>query len=460
MPITLGHVSKWIASGGDGFLETLPHPRTQREFPIVTSRQKDSIQEAFLKGHSMVINSLHRWSEPGALVVQELYEDLDLPIDCYMYLTPPRSKSYGLHKDVMDAWMVQLVGSKHWTVCAPQQFEMQDGTSQDSECQEVIMQGGDVMYLPFSTLHKATTQSNLSAHLTINIERQYYVWATFIIAMLHKTINPRLKVVKFVSGGAFKMEGESDLEIFLSSMMSKVPLLARMPLGTKFPLQASAWLTRSLCSFDLPVDYISDLQTEFTDIAQQVATVIGGSEELQHAQFTIGSKQVQGKQIASLISGEAAKRTLPWLLELGRYHAVTHFISDGDLLLPPPEVFSSLAAAREHDDKLADRTAPTELQKLFSDNAVFQRRYATRAVLLLEDQQSTTTAPAKLQVNSQSLQIQTSDFTGLQFCLGLFGNRTAMGRPFKLGDVPGEVGKLKVLLKKLVSAGALTMLAR
>ena len=40
----------------------------------------------------MVINSLHRWSEPGARLALELYGAVELPVDVYMYLTPPHSR--------------------------------------------------------------------------------------------------------------------------------------------------------------------------------------------------------------------------------------------------------------------------------------------------------------------------------------------------------------------------------
>ena len=64
----------------------------------------------------MVINSLHRWEATSARLADALQAELRLPVDVYMYLTPPRSHSYGLHADVMDAYMVQLVGEKNWTV--------------------------------------------------------------------------------------------------------------------------------------------------------------------------------------------------------------------------------------------------------------------------------------------------------------------------------------------------------
>ena len=103
MPITLDHVVEWIRSQGSSqeTLELLRHPVTQKSFrpsPTATSSLQQ-ISEAFMQGFSMVINSLHKWSEPGARLAKQLYAAAYLPVDVYMYLTPPHSHSYGLHSD-------------------------------------------------------------------------------------------------------------------------------------------------------------------------------------------------------------------------------------------------------------------------------------------------------------------------------------------------------------------------
>ena len=93
----------WIREQGNSeeVLEILPHPVTQKSFKA-SKTSKDSLQqvsEAFLQGFSMVFNSLHKWSEPGARLAKHLYASAHLPVDVYMYLTPPHSHSYGMHSD-------------------------------------------------------------------------------------------------------------------------------------------------------------------------------------------------------------------------------------------------------------------------------------------------------------------------------------------------------------------------
>lgn len=59
------------------------------------------------------------------------------------------------------------------------------------------MQKGDVMYLPYGTLHQASTSANYSMHRAVNVERQYYVWLALIFAMIHKVAKPEMTVEAF-----------------------------------------------------------------------------------------------------------------------------------------------------------------------------------------------------------------------------------------------------------------------
>ena len=221
VPIHMEHVVEWIETQGrdEEVIETLRHPITKKGFRGTKKLEPvQYIQEAFLQGHSMVINSLNQFSEPGLRIAKDLNTASDLPVDVYMYLTPPHSRSYGLHSDVMDAFMVQLEGSKAWKVCdvtswmAPELAFDKVPSKLNASCDEIIMQQGDVMYLPYGTLHQASTSSDYSMHLTVNIERQYYVWFALFFAMIHKVLMPEITVEGFLQSGAFQPDDlENDL---------------------------------------------------------------------------------------------------------------------------------------------------------------------------------------------------------------------------------------------------------
>lgn len=471
LPITLAQVSEWIAAMGDGesVVETLPHPVTKRRYkPEKTAGggqgPLDRVHDAFLQGFSMVINSLHRWSEPGLRLAQELYAAVDLPVDVYMYLTPPHSMSYGLHNDVMDAWMVQLQGSKTWKICgrnpAPwnPQIREQELTG---TCPEVTMRGGDVLYLPFHTLHQAKTGDELSMHLTVNVERQYYVWATLLIAVLHKVVDSSLTVEKFVGSDLFQMEGESELEVFLQRLAQSEPRLLRLPAAGGGAAGASRRLVRPLCGADLPDGHLEAVVAEFRSVVATVATEVSGRKQLGRAKVRVAGTELTGGDVAGLLSEERAAEAVPWALELARLHAVMHFGRDSpQRFLPRPELFSSLAAARADRERAAEADQGITVRglgKALAPGARLQRHRDVRAVLLLEDRRSPG-AKAALRVNSQSLQVSGPQVPLVQFCLGLFGPGSARGRPFRAADVPGGLAAARPTLQRLLSAGALAVL--
>ena len=86
------------------------------------------------------------------------------------------------------------------------------------------------MYLPFGTLHQASTDSDFSMHLTVNLERQFYVWQALFLAMIHKALQPDLRIKKFAFGNDFQPDDdELPLVALLSQLTASVPEMARVP---------------------------------------------------------------------------------------------------------------------------------------------------------------------------------------------------------------------------------------
>ncbi|CAK0911921.1 unnamed protein product, partial [Prorocentrum cordatum] len=161
--------------------------------PVPVEGRLEKVREAFGEGQALVINSLHRWCPEAAQLASALRAQLGLPVDVYMYLTPPYSHSYGLHSDVMDAFMVQLVGRKHWLACSGE------------NCTSVDTENGDVLYLPMRARHSAWTSGELSAHLTVNVERQFYVWGSVLQAVAKRLLLP---------GAGARLDGLADMKPF------------------------------------------------------------------------------------------------------------------------------------------------------------------------------------------------------------------------------------------------------
>eukprot|EP00439_Symbiodinium_sp_Y106_P036327 s1433_g4.t1 len=455
VPITLDHVVEWIRSQGSSqeVLELLKHPVTQKSFrpsPTATSSLQQ-VSEAFMQGFSMVINSLHKWSEPGARLAKQLYAAAYLPVDVYMYLTPPHSRSYGLHSDVMDAFMVQLSGRKEWTVCdvpswmAPRQPPDKILKNFNVSCSNVTLQGGDVMYLPFGTLHQASTDSDFSMHLTVNLERQFYVWQALFLAMIHKALQPDLRIKKFAFGNDFQPDDdELPLVALLSQLTASVPEMARVP-GFSISGTSEVKLLTSLCNQDLPEEYLPLLTAEFQDLTSRLETAASKSKK--HLSVKVRGKAVSILETLKKLKEEEAH--LLWALDLARFHSMKH-----NSVMAEANPLLSLSTARSKEPKpflgLPLSQFPQKVLSLSEEARLLRRAPQVRAVLLSEGSNAT-----KLWVNQEALQLRPEEVPAALFCMGLFAQNTSMGRPFHLKDVPTPA---TTLLPKLIGLGALLLI--
>lgn len=454
VPITLEHVADWLESQGrdEEVIETLPHPVTRKAFRSDNPSPVQYIQEAFLQGHSMVINSLNRWSEPGTRVAKDLNAAADLPADVYMYLTPPHSQSYGMHSDVMDAFMVQLGGSKSWKVCdvtswmAPGERYDQLPLKLNGTCEEVLMQQGDVMYLPYGTLHQASTSSDYSMHLTVNIERQYYVWLALIFAMIHKVAKPDLTIEAFLASNEFAPDDlENDLYRLMLTVSSSLPLMHRLPGGPGQVGRSSRLLLTPLCNEDLPAEYLPSVKSQLKELLTSLLTILP-----EHGPMEVlldGRRMPMLKLVKQL--QKKSEDLLPWALQLARVHSIKH----AGLQLQKPHLFESLSSARKLHHELFTRAKLDDFPAKISGKASFVRRSALRAVLLDD------VIPARLIMNNQVLPVTPQQLSAVRYCLGLYSELSAQGRPFRLMEVE-RLGQSAIqLLHQLILSGAVEVIA-
>jgi len=124
--------------------------------------------------------------------IQSLLSTLELEFHCMVganaYLTPPRSaQGFAPHYDDIDAYCLQLQGSKRWKVYKPKvklpRTSSEDFTTENLEGMEpvldVTLEEGDLLYMPRGWIHQACTprdNNQHSLHLTIST-MQRWAWA-------------------------------------------------------------------------------------------------------------------------------------------------------------------------------------------------------------------------------------------------------------------------------------------
>jgi bifunctional lysine-specific demethylase and histidyl-hydroxylase NO66 len=120
------------------------------------------IASLFEEGATLVLQGLHRWSEPVTRFCRDLELELGHACQANAYITPPGAQGLALHDDPHDVFVLQAFGRKRWEVHAAPK----EGARAPLDAE---VGPGDTIYMPTGTPHAASTQDVLSGHITIGV---------------------------------------------------------------------------------------------------------------------------------------------------------------------------------------------------------------------------------------------------------------------------------------------------
>ena len=141
----------------------------------------DAVAALFADGATVVLQGLHRTWAPVIDLTTRLAAELGHPAQCNAYVTPPRSRGFSAHYDVHDVFVLHLAGRKHWTVHAPVHADPLRNQpwndhatavrrrAAEEPALDLVLEPGDVLYLPRGWLHSAAAEDDVSAHLTVGV---------------------------------------------------------------------------------------------------------------------------------------------------------------------------------------------------------------------------------------------------------------------------------------------------
>jgi ribosomal protein L16 Arg81 hydroxylase len=142
----------------------------------------DKVIAAYRSGASIALPGLHLTWEPLGTLCAVLENYFDHAVRANAYITPGNSLGFAPHYDTHEVFVLQIGGKKRWRVYEPQlllplvsqKFNSQ-GYTAPQPLMEIILEAGDLLYLPRGYVHSAaTTPDSFSAHVTIGITP--YTW--------------------------------------------------------------------------------------------------------------------------------------------------------------------------------------------------------------------------------------------------------------------------------------------
>lgn len=139
-------------------------------------------------GLTIIVDGMHALWQPIGELCRALTAELRMQVQANLYVTPPRAKGFPCHWDGHDVLILQLDGSKAWSVCArevPLPHPRSEGGAHESACDpelEVTLRPGDVLYIPRGAPHQGATSHEPSVHLTVGLHPA--TWADLLVAAI------------------------------------------------------------------------------------------------------------------------------------------------------------------------------------------------------------------------------------------------------------------------------------
>ena len=145
-----------------------------------------AVYQLFNEGSTIVLAFLDDVLPSLTSLCRALERELSFPLQANAYLTPGRAQGAKYHYDTHDVFVLQITGSKHWTMygtplelpLSSQEFDSKTH-EQGAPTLEFELEAGDVAYVPRGVVHEARSSENSSLHITVGI--LCYRWADLLL---------------------------------------------------------------------------------------------------------------------------------------------------------------------------------------------------------------------------------------------------------------------------------------
>jgi hypothetical protein len=140
----------------------------------------------FTEGATLIFQHLHTRVPALAHLCAELSRTFSSRMQTNIYFTPPRAQGFKPHWDTHDVFVLQVAGSKSWSIfdtkiplpLLGQKFDPEKDKPGEVS-QEFELQAGDMVYIPRGVMHAARSTELPSLHVTAGL--MAYTWADFFV---------------------------------------------------------------------------------------------------------------------------------------------------------------------------------------------------------------------------------------------------------------------------------------
>ena len=159
------------------------------------NRRVDPVRVAglFQEGWTIGLNGMQAYMPALAQLCAAAEAAFSAPFQANLYLTPPDAQGFKPHWDTHDVFVLQLHGSKVWTLYDTQIELPLVGQSFDEHKPEpgpvsaaFTLHAGDLLYCPRGLMHAAHAGPETSLHITFGVMAT--TWAELLVEAMSKTV--------------------------------------------------------------------------------------------------------------------------------------------------------------------------------------------------------------------------------------------------------------------------------
>jgi len=142
------------------------------------------LMELFDDGSTIVLDSIHHWIPEVRELCHGLQEELGGTGRATAFITPPHEFGLELHADAYEIFVLQIAGSKEWSLYPRLDPIPREGLNLDRADfadvapDVVVLREGDLLYVPWGTPHSVKPIGTLSAHVSIAVN--FPTWADIL----------------------------------------------------------------------------------------------------------------------------------------------------------------------------------------------------------------------------------------------------------------------------------------
>ncbi|WP_405885826.1 cupin domain-containing protein [Streptomyces sp. NBC_01136] len=150
---------------------TRVHTVLARENPGFADPAK--IIAAIGSGATLLLRNVEQWHRSTADLCADLAAELGQRVEAFFFVTPPGGQGLAVHRDDADVLLIQVAGSKRWSVHGGPDNEQWQPQKVTGDPGPPLLSNrvhtGEVLYIPRAFAHSAVAEDEISAHLSLTI---------------------------------------------------------------------------------------------------------------------------------------------------------------------------------------------------------------------------------------------------------------------------------------------------